>query len=207
MVTLLTVAIRFPALALGRWQQHFFPPSLPHHCHRLSPVTATMSPRYGATHVEHDASKQWNAVEDQYEIEVARCYQKWGRRMPPRSHVAEYLRWDSMREDELDRLKVQRDKALKAIPMNRTPGVRSKSTPPKRPPRPVSPPTSYALSAITSMVADTPQPLAKSVESDASGKPPRPARRPRPVSAISVASSSVTHRACPPWPSADCALY
>ena len=157
-----------------------------------------MSPRLAITRVGRDASKQWNAVENQYEIDVARCYQKWGRRMPPRSRVADYLRWDSMREDELDHLKAKRDKALKAIPMDTTPNVSPKSSPPSRPRRPVPPPSSYPLSQMMSTVADTQLPLrslswSETVETlDAPGDLTRAARVAREPSVSSI-TNSVAH--------------
>lgn len=164
----------------------------------LRPHLVPMSPRVEMTHVGHDASKQWNAVEDQYEIDVARCYQKWGRRMPPRSKVADYLRWDSMREDELDRLKAKRDRALKAIPMDTTPSVPPKSPPPSRPRRPISPPSAYPLSPLMSTVVDTQIPLrspsrSETVETlDTAVDFTRAARLARAPSVTSI-TSSVAH--------------
>lgn len=152
-----------------------------------------MSPRLEITHTGHDASKQWNAIEDQYELDVARCYQKWGRRMPSRSRVADYLRWDTAREDELDRLKAKRDKALKAIPMDTTPSVPPKSPPPSRPRRP-SPPTSYPLSPMMSTVAEQPRSPIRSETIEELDTPDftRPARLARHPSVSSI-TSSVAH--------------
>lgn len=163
-----------------------------------SPLPVCMSPRFEIKHVGHDASKQWNAIEDQYEIDVARCYQKWGRCMPPRSRAAEYLRWDAMREDDLDRLKAKRDKALKAIPMDTTPSVPPKLAPPSRPRRPVSPPSSYPMSPNLSTVADIHLPVrspprSETVETlDTPGEFTRAARLARAPSVTSI-TSSVAH--------------
>lgn len=158
-----------------------------------SPSRSAMTHRLDIKRVGHNASKQWNAVEDQYEIDVARCYQKWGRRMPPCSRVADYLRWDAMREDELDRLKAKRDKALKAIPTDTTPSAPPRSPPPSRPRRPVSPPSSYPMSPIMSTVTGTTQLPARSETLDAPGRSSRPLRPARPLSILSVPSSPVTH--------------
>ncbi|EKC98526.1 hypothetical protein A1Q2_07122 [Trichosporon asahii var. asahii CBS 8904] len=103
-----------------------------------------------------------------------------------------------MREDELDRLKAKRDRALKAIPMDTTPSVPPKSPPPSRPRRPISPPSAYPLSPLMFTVVDTQIPLrspsrSETVETlDAAVDFTRAARLARAPSVTSI-TSSVAH--------------